>query len=108
MTTIHGTRRRYDVDGCRCLPCCEARRAYNEARKKQKQDKQVYLPVEPIWNLFSPEQKSKSYSFYNTYKDKGVPFYQADKWCVKLGFHPWTVYGDLWFESTWRLQSVEG
>lgn len=108
MSNSHGTRKRYEVDGCRCLPCCEARRAYNRTRNQQKKDKRTYLPCEPIWEVMTPEQRNSAPTFLKAYKDKGIPFYNADRWCIKLGLHPWSVYGDVWFEESWRRMDVKG
>ena len=107
MPASHGTRKKYEVEKCRCDLCCARRRQYNKERNEQKKNNRIYLPPEPIWEVMTQEQRNNAPTFMSAYSKKGIPLYNADRWCIKLGLHPWSVYGDVWFEESWRRMGVE-
>jgi len=100
-----GTKNKYDIDKCRCDLCTEAVRIYNQQRREARKEREPYFPIEPIWDLMPADMKKHHMKFYNASKETGVRLYLADRWCIKLGHHPWTVYGDLWFEQEWENPS---
>lgn len=103
----HGTRKKYNIDKCRCDLCRKAISSYNAQRQRLRYKKQPYLPLQPVWDLMPQEWRNNHGEFYRNNIEKGLRLYKADRMCVKLGLHPWSVYGDLWFQSEWETYEQE-
>jgi hypothetical protein len=93
----HGTVRAYRVHGCRCDECSQNHYFWAVGRGKI----HPRLPVEPIIGVMTDTQRHLHRAWILQRRKFGVRLHEADKMCVSLGMHPWTVYGDLWFSDTW-------
>jgi hypothetical protein len=93
----HGTVRGYRVHGCRCAECSETHYfwAVNCGKIHPR------FPVDPIVEVMTETQRHVHRAWIRQRRKYGVRLHEADKMCVSLGLHPWTVYGDLWFSDTW-------
>lgn len=97
---IHGEPRTYKR-GCRCRPCTDAVNEYNRNKDRRKKQ-QARIPFDPILSVMSMEQKRQHWALIESSTGKTIPIYQADRLCIKFGYHPWTVYGDMWFQDLWE------
>lgn len=96
-----GTNNGYQL-GCRCEACVSAAAVVRERHRASK----VKLPVEPLLKLLSPQEVRSCQATLERYKQSGMTPYQADRICCKFGWHPWLVFGDLWFADLWLKMEV--
>jgi hypothetical protein len=104
---MHGTINGYTRHACRCEHCAEAGRLWREKRKaRARASAPPRLSVEPIYALLDDSNRREISNKLKRYKVKGIPIYNADFWCCKLGVHPWMVYGDAYFQDLWAGDHV--
>jgi len=96
-----GTNNSY-LRGCRCEACVAAAAVVRERHRASK----VKLPVEPLLKLLSPLEIQSCKGTLERYKEVGMTPYQADRMCCRFGWHPWLVFGDLWFADLWLKMEV--
>lgn len=88
------------VSGCRCDKCKATIKARNLKRGGRKRVPKV--PFDPIIEAMSLEMRGIHSNTVRANAGKEISIFMADRWCVKLGYHPWTIYGDLWFRDIWE------
>lgn len=101
----HGIRG-YTHNKCRCEVCDAAGAVWKAKRRKVKLPTR-YLPVEPLLRFVDEEHRRAFGHVVKRCRDKGMSVYLADKWCVKLGVHPWVVYGDAFFADIWEMDNAD-
>lgn len=84
--------------GCRCEPCQQGHRDYQYRQYHAK----PRLPFDPIVAFMSPEVRVARSKLIKAQTGKTISIFQADRLCCSLGFHPWQVYGDLYFQDLWE------
>jgi hypothetical protein len=93
----HGTISAYRTHKCRCVECKICYYRWSVSRG----DSHPRLPVEPIYEVMTATQRHLHKDWLWSHRKHGVRLHEADKMCVSLGLHPWTVYGDLWWSDMW-------
>lgn len=99
---MHGTLTGYTNKGCRCADCKAAGKQWRENRRPKRVQRR--LPVEPIIAMLDDSNRRDFMHGLKRFVDVGIPIFSADHWCCKLGYHPWMVYGDVWFEDIWEKE----
>lgn len=97
---MNHNRTRYSKHGCRCDVCCRSNAEFNESRraKRQAQRKQVFR-VRLDGAVFVERLiKDNRHGAINTnliskWTKNGIELYNADAWCVRLGYHPIEIWG---------------
>lgn len=97
---MHGRYKTYKQNGCRCEPCREAGKVWRSENRKPRAQRR--LPVEPILAQLDDYNRRDYMHGLKRFIGPGIPIFSADHWCIKLGLHPWIVYGDLWFQDIWE------
>jgi len=90
----HGVYNSYK-NGCRCDPCKEAYSTWKKARV-------VTLPFDQLLTVMTKEQKVSHANLIAAKTGGTISLFHADKLCCKFGYHPWQVYGDLYFRDIWE------
>jgi hypothetical protein len=88
--------------GCRCDAC----KAAASVVRQRHRGSTVKLPVDPLIRLLTPQEVRSCQGTLERYKETGMTPYQADRLCCKFGWHPWMVFGDLWFADLWLKMEV--
>lgn len=50
----------------------------------------------------SVEQRQQHFAVIKSRKGQTVTVFQADRLCCRIGYHPYEVYGDLYFQDLWE------
>lgn len=98
---IHG-RSSYLKYKCRCDICCQSAKQYKRERRiKLGCDIKVRLDATPFINrLITDGQLSIiPRGALRGWQANGMSVYTADKWCIKLGYHPFSVFGQAFYEG---------
>lgn len=96
-----GTRYKHTKHGCNCALCLEAVERYNEERARKKKEMPRFA-LQPIVDRMTREQKESHSGLIKANAGKSLTIYKIDRLCCSLGFHPYEVYGDLWYEDIWN------
>lgn len=95
---VHGLSR-YKKFGCRCSICSEAYEEYK--LKNRKTNKRLFIPCDPLVSLLEDKFPGRALEMRDTlrrWKKRGtVDLYEADRICIMIGLHPYSVFGDLYF-----------
>ena len=94
----------YKRRGCRCEVCSEAHRQTNiKERLKSRRTpiKHHLIDATPLVELYcSISTRDKNFrSSIEKWKKNGISVYDADTYCMKLGFHPIEIFGSAYFEG---------
>lgn len=100
---IHSLRG-YKTHKCRCEVCTEAYNRYR-ARENFKNRRtpitHVLISGEPLVKIFVDRQLSggNMSKKIQRWRTEGISVYEADTECLKLGYHPFEVFGASYFEG---------
>lgn len=94
----------YGALGCRCEVCKKAMRRKNAARPSRKS---TYITVQPLLDKFGDKFAKQHELSMPKWLEKGISHRAIDTICVKYGYHPYEIYGDLWFEDIWEQMRKE-
>lgn len=71
------------------------------------------LPLQPLLDaahieaVSLPRRIDARWDRVNSYAEIGIPEYTADMWACRLGFHPSSVWGDLWWETAFAVEQCK-
>lgn len=92
---------RYRFFKCRCDICCAAHEAYNRSRRKHKV-RPSHIDPAPLIRLVTESGELVSNGGLSRqvarWQERGIDVYEADKQCIKRGYHPFEVFGAAWFD----------
>ena len=100
----HGTSNTYLRKGCRCEPCKAAEAERKRRTRRRKDEKfprhraKAQWPLDAILALV-PDSKDRleiDSTVWNRCATRGMSDRTADHWCVRLGYHPVSVFGWEW------------
>ena len=93
---IHG-RSTYLKYQCRCTVCVEDAREYRVNRKKPV----LMLDGEPLIDRLTRDGRITSIKTSATHKwrTRGMSVYLADRWAIKLGYHPVEIWGNDFYRG---------
>ncbi len=94
----------YNALGCRCEVCKKAMRRKNAARPSRKS---TYITVQPLIDKFGDKFTKQYPGSLVKWLEGGITHRSIDRICVEYGYHPYEVYGDLWFEDIWEEMRKE-
>lgn len=89
----------YTALGCRCYVCKKAMARKNAARP---QCATTYISVQPLIDRFGDTFVKRNPRNIPKWLKIGISHRAADRICVEYGYHPYEVYGDLWFYDIWE------
>ena len=109
----HGTVSRYNNGRCRCELCKDAKRQWRINNMPTPGDQpvgkfkvryasaKVVLDPEPLITLITQttELNSNMRARFREWRANGIDVYRADEWCVRIGTHPYLVFGDKFYEG---------
>ena len=72
-----------------------------------KQSDILRLPVKPLWDLLTPENRADfarqlgvpGNSVARWFKNGGIPLDRCDEFAIKIGYHPMSVWGEEWYDA---------
>ena len=84
---------------CRCEVCCAAAALLRKKYRKRSDNVWIRLSAEP---LIKKLQESDQLFLVNAdvlykWRNTGLDIYNADKWCLKFGWHPVEVFGQAFY-----------
>ena len=97
----HGVSR-YRGYKCRCDLCVAAYAEFNRLRRKHTDEVQVMIDPAPLIALVLAEDFRPGGAVHRQvrrWEENGLDVYEADRQCVRRGFHPLEVFGDAWLEA---------
>lgn len=80
--------------GCRCIDCKTIGSIQNKERNSRRNKR---LPIAPLIEKLPPEFRSRYRDSIRSWEKIGITLFAADRICCQYGFHPWVVYGDIWY-----------
>lgn len=103
MTTIakHGLNA-YKRHKCRCEVCLDAHRE-SRIRERLKMRRTVIthrlIDATPLIALYKERDPDRIDKLKKRWEESGISIYEADEFCMRLGFHPIEVFGSAYFEG---------
>lgn len=93
---IHG-RSTYLKYKCRCTICVEDAREY----RRNIRPTVLMLDGEPLIDRLTRDGRITSIktSATHKWKTRGLSVYLADRWAVKLGYHPYEIWGNEFYRG---------
>ena len=98
---IHG-RNGYTKHKCRCDICVTANKVYRrEYKLANGGDMNIRLDATPlIARLIRDGQMAHvTRGMYRSWIKNGISVYNADKFCIKVGYHPYMIFGADFYEG---------
>lgn len=92
--TEHGNSM-YRYRGCRCDICRAGAEAERKKYRKSRAVPRIRLDATPLINRLSPDeiQRFVGHRTVNQWLQNGIELFAADRWCIKLGYHPSQIWG---------------
>jgi hypothetical protein len=100
----HGLRG-YKVHKCRCEVCIGGFMAYKAKRslKNHKAAIKHYIidgtPLVELYKKTYSRLDTPQRSLVKKWSTIGISVYDADKYSIKLGYHPYEIFGETYFEG---------
>lgn len=93
-TFTHG-RSAYLKNGCRCETCVHEMREYKRKYRVRKGRTKRILDGNPLVDRIERDGRITALHnlHYGRWREKGIEVFAADRWCIKLGYHPLEIWG---------------
>ena len=85
----------YRYRGCRCDICRAGAEAVRKKYRKSRAVPRIRLDATPLINRLSPDeiQRFVGHRTVNQWLQNGIELFAADRWCIRLGYHPSQIWG---------------
>lgn len=95
----------YRNRGCRCDVCKEAVRIQKLKYRPKSDSVNLRLDATPLIDKLIRDERlaSVATSRLSVWRRDGIDLYAADRWCIRLGYHPIEVWGQAFY-----LDATEG
>ena len=82
---------------CRCEACCADALAY----KRKYNASNIKLDCEPLVNKLAKDGRLHAVSrdTIKGWRNNGMNVFVADRWAVKLGYHPYEIWGNDFYRG---------
>lgn len=89
----------YRNRGCRCLECKEANRIKSAKYRPNSDSVKVRLDATPLIDKITKDGRLEAVenSRISQWRRLGIDLYAADRWCIRLGYHPIEVWGQAFY-----------
>lgn len=89
----------YRYRGCRCDICRAGAEAERKKYRKSRAVPRIKLDATPLINRLTQEQIQWMIGHHtvNRWKINGIELFTADRWCIKLGYHPMQIWGTAFY-----------
>lgn len=89
----------YRNRGCRCDVCKEANRLQKLKYRPKSDSVNVRLDATPLIEKLTREGRLEAVenSRISQWRKAGIDLYAADRWCIRLGYHPIEVWGQAFY-----------
>jgi hypothetical protein len=91
----------YRVHKCRCETCTIAHRESRRRYRPLSDSVNVRLDPAPLIERLTRDGRLEAVenSVISRWRKDGIGIYSADKWCIRLGYHPIEVWGQDFYVS---------
>jgi hypothetical protein len=93
----------YSSHHCRCPICREGRRLERQKYRPLSDSVKIRLDPVPLINRLTRDERLEAVenSTISRWRKDGIGVYSADKWCIRLGYHPVEIWGqDFYLGAT--------
>lgn len=82
---------------CRCTICVDANKEYRYQYNKS----EFKLDVEVFVQRLTEDGRVTGLGSHNVakWRARGLDVFSGDKWAVKLGYHPYEIWGDAFYQG---------
>lgn len=89
----------YRNRGCRCDVCKEANRVQKLKYRPKSDAIKVRLDATPLIDKITRDGRLEAVenSRISQWRKAGIDLYAADRWCIRLGYHPIEVWGQAFY-----------
>lgn len=89
----------YRVHKCRCDECREAIRVVRQKYRPKSDSVKVRLDATPLIEKLTKQGRLEAVenSRLTVWRREGIDLYAADRWCVRLGYHPIEIWGQAFY-----------
>lgn len=104
VRAVNHNRTTYMKHGCRCDVCCAANEEFNEKRRQTRaKNRQVRTRLDGVVFVDRLTRDGRleglSANSVRRWMREGIELYNADEWCVRLGYHPVEIWGQRFYEG---------
>lgn len=91
----------YRVYKCRCEICAAASNAARTRYRPLSDSVKVRLDAQPLLDRLTRDGRLNAVdnSKISSWRKGGIAIYSADKWCIRLGYHPIEIWGQDFYVS---------
>lgn len=91
----------YRNRGCRCDVCKEATRLAKIKYRPKSDAVKVRLDATPLIDKITRDGRLEAVenSRISQWRKAGIDLYAADRWCIRLGYHPIEVWGQAFYRG---------
>lgn len=84
---------------CRCEECREAHRLAQLKYRPKSDSKKIRLDATPLLKRLERDGRLEAVenSRISVWRKSGIDLYAADRWCIRLGYHPIEVWGQEFY-----------
>jgi len=91
----------YRYRNCRCDTCKQAAAEQRAKFRTTSPNKKIRLDAEPLIQRLTTDERL---AWVNTglrdkWRKAGIDIYNADEWCIKLGYHPIEIWGKDFYQQ---------
>jgi hypothetical protein len=92
----------YRYRNCRCDICKEAAAQQRMRFRPKTDNKKIRLDGEPLVSriIKDDRQANINTNLISKWRRFGIDIYNADEWCIKLGYHPTEIWGNDFYQQT--------
>jgi hypothetical protein len=91
----------YRYRQCRCDICKAAAAAQRVQFRPKTDNKKIRLDGNPFVERLIKDERHASINtnLISKWRRLGIDIYNADEWCVKLGYHPTEIWGQAFYQQ---------
>jgi hypothetical protein len=110
MNEIVHNYNRYRKHGCRC-DTCRASNAQRRNHYRPKSDSvKIRFDAAPLLQKIEEagDQLNVGRKQLATWREEGIDLYAADRWCIRLGYHPTQIFGHAFHQGCFDNEMSNG
>lgn len=93
---------------CRCDICVTNAKEYRLRYRREKINAGLRVDATPLLRRLDLDGRTGAVdaSIKSRWRDEGIELYSADKWAVRLGYHPIEIWGQDFYRNCFDRESV--
>lgn len=93
---------------CRCDICCQDAREYRKRFRESNINAGLRVDATPLLDKLLRDERYEAVpaKTKSRWRAEGIELYNADKWAIRLGYHPIEIWGQDFYRSCFDKETV--